>query len=244
LIILGMGQSIYGWISNCWSNFDASSEIWVINSGALCLRHDIVFDMHTDEYIDNLKESIKERVTNRRDWMKTHDRTIVMPKSSPEYPTSITYPLKAVFERSNSLYFSNGIAYMLGMAYCCDVEQLMLFGCDFSYDRDTNTHDEQGRACAEYWVGRLVEKGTKVGFGPDTHFMDSYTRSQGKIYGYHELVTMDFPNSGEGKAKFVSPDYITIPDVELETPPSEDRLGDNTITIDKLSQRSNQEIQM
>jgi hypothetical protein len=200
--------------------------------------------MHTEEWIKNVNPKTVGRIDKRREWFKQHDKPIIMPKASPEFPTSITYPLKEVYERTNSLYFSNGVAYMLAMAYCCDVEQLMMFGCDFSYDRNTNTHDEQGRACCEYWVGRLVEKGCKVGFGSETHFMDSHTRSQGQIYGYHELVTMNFPINGEGKAKFVSPDYTTIPNIELETSPSEDRLGNNTITVDKLSQRSNNEIQL
>jgi hypothetical protein len=206
--ILGLGTSIYSWIDHMWQTFDVESEVWTINAGAACYRHDIIFDMHTDRYIAQLGDDDTQiRVRKRREWLKTHDRPIVMPKATKEFPTSVTYPLNAVYERSHSMYFATGIAYMFALAYTCDVEELMCFGCDFSYKRDTNTHDEQGRACAEYWVGRLIEKGCKVGFSSDTHFMDAARRSEGRIYGYDEKVEMDFPTDGKGYAKLVTPNY-------------------------------------
>lgn len=205
--IVALGKSIYDWISTTYDNFEGlEGEVWTINSGAALYRHDVVFDMHTEEWIADLDDQTKGRCLRRREWLKTHDKPIVMPRAMAIYPTSVTYPLREVIERTGSAYFASGIAYLLAMAICCEVKQLKMFGCDFSYDRDTNTHDEQGRACAEYWVGRLVGSGCDVGVSNNTHFMDGFRRSKGEIYGYHEPVTMDFPVKG-GKGIFVGPNY-------------------------------------
>jgi hypothetical protein len=188
LTIVGLGKSVYDWVNYQWLNFEPEQEIWTINAGATVFRHDIVFDMHSERWIAEMDEATLIRVMRRRSWLKSHDKPIYMPKAMPEFPTSVTYPLEDVIQKTGSCYFSTGIAYMLAMALCCGVKQLMLWGCDFSYDRNSNSHDEQGRACAEYWVGRLVGAGCHVGSSPGSHFMDGHRRSQGKIYGYDEPV--------------------------------------------------------
>ncbi len=94
----------------------------------------------------------------------------------------------------------------MAFALLCKPKQLLMWGCDFSYDRNTNSHDEQGRACCEYWIGRLVQSGTRVGTSTNTHLMDSLARAKGGIYGYHEGVVMEFPDGG-GKGRLISPDY-------------------------------------
>ena len=209
LTILGLGASIYDWVNITHQDFADQDEVWTINAGARLFRHDVLWDMHTPEWLASLDDKTRDRTQRRRDWLKNHDKPIVMPKAMPDYPTSITYPLRQVIERTNSCYFATGIAYMLAMAMCCEVKRLRLFGCDFSYARDTNTHDEQGRACAEYWIGRLVERGCHVGSSANSHLMDGFKRSRGLIYGYHEPVTFDFPTEGtEVKGKFVGPDYV------------------------------------
>lgn len=203
--LLGLGASVYDWINLTHSEFEDEGEVWTINSGGRLFRHDVLWDMHTPEYLAGTNCL---RANRRREWLTKHghDKPIIMPKALPEFPTSITYPLKQVIERTGSVYFATGLAYPMAMAYCCDVERFRLFGCDFSYLRDTNTHDEQGRACCEYWVGRLVEKGVRVEVSNNTHFLDMQKRSKGRIYGYDEPVTFDYPIDGGG-GKFVGPDY-------------------------------------
>lgn len=204
LTIVGLGTSVYDWVNVTYKEFEDPGEVWTINAGAKLFRHDILWDMHTKEWLEKLKI---ERALKRHEYLKKHDKPIMMPKATEDIPMSVTYPLRKVIERTNSCYFASGLAYPLAMAYCCDVERLRLFGCDFSYARDTNTHDEQGRACCEYWIGRLVEKGVRVEVTNNTHLLDMISRSQGKIYGYDEKVQFDFPNDG-GKSRFVGPDYV------------------------------------
>jgi hypothetical protein len=202
--IIGLGASVYDWVSRVHDEFDNDGDIWTINAGGALFRHDLLWDMHTPEW---LEERNIQRALKRRQWLKNHDKPIMMPKALPEYPTSITYPLRTIIEKTRSAYFASGLAYVLAMAYCCEVDRLRLFGCDFSYQRDINTHDEQGRACCEYWVGRLIERGTRVEVTNNTHFLDMINRFQGRIYGYHEKVQFDFPLDG-GPGIFVGPDYV------------------------------------
>lgn len=208
VVLVGLGVSCYDFVQDNYNNFDTGWEVWTINAGAKCFSHDIVFDMHTPEW---LEEKVKKRgkpdaPLKRREWMKTHDKPIVMPKASPEYPTSITYPLREVVEAVGTPYFSNGLSYPIALMLVCGVKAVKLFGCDFSYDRNTNTHDEQGRACCEFWLGRLVQSGAQVAHSNNTHLLDAHTRADGTIYGYHEKMEFEFPNGG-GKGKFIGPDY-------------------------------------
>ncbi len=207
LTIIGLGASVYDWIAQIYQDMGDVGEVWTINAGGVCFRCDVLWDMHSDEWIEQLQPIMRKRVIKRREWLKNYDKPVVMPKAKPEYPTSVTYPLREVIEKTSSVYFGTGMAYMLAMALACEVKRLRMFGCDFSYDRQSNTHDEQGRACCEYWVGRLVGSGCQVGTSTRTHFLDGWNRSKGKIYGYHEPVVMEFPVDG-GKGKFVAPDYL------------------------------------
>lgn len=178
--LLGLGPSIYDWIRTTHDRFDTlNGEVWTINAGAALFHHDLVFDMHTEGYIDSLDPELKDRVLRRRAWMKTHDRPIVMPNVRLELPTSVAYPLAEVQEKTRSSYFAVGIAYPLALAHCCDVKTLRIFGLDFPQDQD-----ERGRSCAEYWVGRLIEKGCQVQTSPNSHFMDGINAKSGAIYGY------------------------------------------------------------
>ncbi len=207
VVILGLGASVYEFVTDTYNSFDTGWEVWTINAGAKLFNHDIVFDMHEPAWLERHCKARKTDVPlKRREWLKTHDKPIVMPKADPDFPTSVTYPLKKVVEMVGTPYFANGMSYPLALAMCCGVKQLKLFGVDFSYDRDRNTHDEQGRACAEYWIGRLVQTGCNVGHPKATHLLDSHNRSQGTIYGYEAKMEFDFPAEG-GKGVFVGPDY-------------------------------------
>lgn len=205
--ILGLGKSVYDWVTLSHQDFPDHGEVWTINAGALCFKHDVVFDMHTEGWIYRLKHRDLVKIIKRREFLKTHDKPVYMPKALPGFPTSVTYPLREVVETTGSVYFSTGMSYMLAMAFCCDVEELMLWGCDFAYDPKLSKVNEPGRECCEYWVGRLVQKGCRVAHSQHTHFMDMHKRSRGIIYGYDEPVTMDVPLDG-GKARFVGPDYL------------------------------------
>jgi hypothetical protein len=210
LTIVGLGVSVYDWVRCNHAQFNYEGTVWTVNAGAVTFRHDLVFDMHEPKWLEAMEQKDPKgfsRISRRREWLKKHDKPIIMPRHRPEWPTSLTYPLRRVVEETHSCYFATGVAYMLAAAKICKVKTLKLFGCDFSYCRDTNTHDEQGRACCEYWLGRIIESGTRVEVTTNTHLLDMITRSQGRIYGYDEQVTFEFPNTG-GMGRFIGPDYV------------------------------------
>ena len=208
LAIVGLGISSYDWVM---ANYHSPVEcqVWTINAGCGTFRHDVVFDMHTPTY---LKNNSATRIDARRAWLKKHDRPIIMPRADPEYPTSQTYPLRRVIEESNSTYFTTGLAYLLALALVSGVRELALYGVDFSYDREKKTHDEPGRACCEYWVGRLIQNGCEVYLTTNTHFLDMWDRSsKQKIYGYDE--PLKFERKDGRMTKFIGPDYVDNPTV-------------------------------
>jgi hypothetical protein len=207
LVIVGLGMSCYDFVIDQYNNFDTSWEVWTINAGGKCFSHDVVWDMHERGWLERHCANGKgDAPLKRREWLKTHDKPVVMPRRDPEIPMSVQYPLKKVVEMVGTPYFSNGMAYPLAMALCCGVKHLKMFGVDFSYDRDMNTHDEQGRACCEFWLGRLVHSGCNIAHSQNTHLMDANTRADGTIYGYDSKMTFDFPKGG-GRGVFVGPDY-------------------------------------
>lgn len=186
LVVLGVGQSCQSWASFMAERPGWNGEVWTINAGGLAFRHDVVFDMHTEEYIFSENEGKLERILERRKWFETHDKPVVMPKALPQYPTSMTYPLKLAIQLLRTDYFANGMAYMLAMAHLCDVKQLFVFGADFLADKpDGRQFIEDGRACVEYWMGRLAEKGCQVWVTEKSPVLGASTRIKREVYGYH-----------------------------------------------------------
>lgn len=198
LVILGLGKSSQDWPGFLCDHPEAwDLEVWTVNAGARAFNHDVVFDMHTDEYIYSLPESELMKVLPRREWLKTHDKPIVVPKVVPELPTSVAYPLKLVVEQTRSNYFANGLSYMLALAYMCGVRQLFLFGTDFSYKADDkHLAIESGRACSEYWLGRLAEAGCMICVSAASPLMDTKERSKGIIYGHVSPLKLSFDPEG------------------------------------------------
>lgn len=190
LTILAMGRSINDWIAQTYLNSDAFGEVWTLNHGGLMFRHDVLWDMHTEEYIANLTELDRARIAVRRKHLESHDRPIVTPYN---------FPLKEVIEQTQSDWFNNGMAYMLAAALCCKVEQLFLYGVDF-----VGPKFEDQRACTMYWLGRLIQSGCRV--GGSCKVLEQLGRQTGaQLYGYHEPAMYEW---GGVEPKFIGPDYV------------------------------------
>ena len=197
LTILAMGRSINEWISQTYLNPDFG-EIWTINNGGLMFRHDVLWDMHTDEYLAALSELDRSRVSVRRALLQSHDRPIVMPKADIGIPTSVTFPLKDIIDLTQSSWFNNGTAYMLAAALCCKVDRLHLYGVDF-----VGSQYEAQRACTMYWLGRLIQAGCRIGgVGPLVY--DMQRQSGAVLYGYHEPAMFEY---GGIEPVFSGPNY-------------------------------------
>jgi hypothetical protein len=220
LVILGMGQSSQSWAGLMAEQPGFDAQVWTINSGMRAFRHDVVFDMHTEEYIEQQEDTKRERIAERRGWMKIHNKPIVMPKALDDYPTSMTYPLKLVMDTLKTDYFTNGMAYMLALACLCEVKMIYMIGADYMVAKpDGRVFVEDGRACLEYWLGRLVERGCQVRVTDKSALLAANVRGNRMIYGYHNPVVTytndegnqvlqypDFTQQAQGPAGYVYPD--------------------------------------
>ncbi len=89
--------------------------------------------------------------------------------------------------------------------YLCKVETLGLYGCDYSYNIPGQTAKEEGRACAEFWVGIAKGMGTNIYVPALSSLLSMIDRESGRLYGYHE--PLDFTINEDGTGKFIGPDY-------------------------------------
>ena len=218
--IVGLGASVYSLIAATHDKFPkydpGQHQVWTINAGCKLLYHDVCFDIHTDEYLNEQKKREdalqgEEKVVNtdraflRRQWQREHPGSpIVMAKADPTVPNSFTYPLKHVVEKTGIAYFDCGLAYIMAFALCCGVERMGLFGCDFNYTIPGQTAKEDGKACAEFWCGFAKGMGVTLEVPQLSTLLNMMARVEGRLYGYHENITYENTEAG---CKLLGPDY-------------------------------------
>ena len=101
-------------------------------------------------------------------------------------PAVEEYPLKQIIKHSRSAYLNNTVAYAIAYALWSKVKQISIFGVDFTYQ--TNMHfAEAGRGCVEFWIGKCINQGIKVGISPRSSLLDTDVDTKNKLYGYHRL---------------------------------------------------------
>jgi len=101
-------------------------------------------------------------------------------------PAVEEYPLKQIVKYSKSAYLNNTVAYAIAYALWSKVKQISIFGVDFTYQ--TNMHfAEAGRGCVEFWIGKCINQGIKVGIAPRSSLLDTDVDTKHKLYGYHRL---------------------------------------------------------
>ena len=101
-------------------------------------------------------------------------------------PAVEEYPLKQIVKYSESAYLNNTVAYAIAYALWSKVKQISIFGVDFTYQ--TNMHfAEAGRGCVEFWIGKCINQGIKVGIAPRSSLLDTDVDTRNKLYGYHRL---------------------------------------------------------
>jgi hypothetical protein len=92
------------------------------------------------------------------------------------------YPLREVLDAvgTENAYFHNSLPYILAYALFIGVEELHLWGADYSHERLKDR--ESDRANAEYWIGYCRAKGMRIIVPATTTLLNS-TR-HGWYYGY------------------------------------------------------------
>lgn len=155
-------------------------EVWTINMASNPFRCDLVFWM--DDLIEQEKFRPKLFVALRKFGMP-----VITSVARPEVvPNSYDYPIEQICDMAIPVfgkpYLNNGVAMALAYAMLIGVQDLTIYGADFSYpNRD---YAESGRACVESWITFAGIKGMNIQLCPSTSLMDS-VKDHG-IYGYAE----------------------------------------------------------
>ncbi len=151
--IIGMGPSASEYFLYRWKKKDLFrvDEVWGINSTLGSVVMDKCFIM------DDLK-GIEQRYPQWADQLKLESKTpIITCKQYPEYPAAYAYPLDFVLESLRDGYFLNTPAYAIGYAIAIGVQELWLFGCDFSYPGSSGV--EAGSMNVAYLLGIAKGRG-------------------------------------------------------------------------------------
>ena len=187
-VILGMGFSIVDYIQRSYDQAyigtEEGTEVWTINYGAFPFRCDLCFNIHD---LDNGHDD------RFKAYKLMPDTKVVSVKSYDWLQNSFEYPMQEIMEDHlcGTPYLKNTTSYVLAFALACRVEEIEMYGCDFSYDKEFIGHEvdryEAGRANVEFWLGMLVARGIAVKMAPTCSLMGaSQVAREHKIsfYGY------------------------------------------------------------
>lgn len=183
-------------------------EVWAINAMAGVVYHDRVFMMDpASRFLDS--EDAGTQTGIMRSVLKSHPGPIYTCELDDRCPGLVEFPLDEVMNACGSGYFNNTVAYAIGYGIAAKVEEMHLYGIDFSY-KNVVHFAEAGRACCEFLLAKAMERGIKVGIAHESSLLDSNEPVQSKLYGYHRLKEPLVVGLENGK--FVTKKYSEISD--------------------------------
>ena len=158
---------------------DPSWTLWGMNGLHRVLtkipedRFALWFEPHTPAFLDEY--GIRANIgTQQQDWLaKPHPFPIMMQEKYPQFPSSQVFPIEELVKQLGADYFTSTVAMELAYALSLkDVEEIGLWGIDLVHG--TEWGDQ--RPCAEYWIGRAVERGVKVTIPPTSALLSQRYR--------------------------------------------------------------------
>lgn len=160
---------------------DSSFEIFGLNHlWPYIPRWDRWLDIHTPEWSGkNMKPEVW---ADHEGWLrKDHGKPVYMVQHYDAYPSSVAYPKAEVSMRFRK-YFTNGLAYMLGLLLLEHVngqtiQRLEVWGADMRHSEEYQIQ----RPCFEFWLGVAQGLGIDVYVPPSSALL-----SADFDYGYEE----------------------------------------------------------
>lgn len=213
--ILGLGPSVEQYLDitkRQGGRKKFCDETWAINALGGVFDCDLVFHMD-DVRIQEIRAAAKpdSNIAAMLAWIKTSAVPVVTSRSHPNYPALVEFPLEEVLNELGHDYFNSTAAYAVAYAVYKGVDELSVFGMDFSY---ANVHDaEKGRACVEFWLGQAHARGIKINMPKNTTLMDSCAGRVGRLYGY-DTVDIEFIMQESGDVKLVFTERTALPTAE------------------------------
>lgn len=161
---------------------EIADEVWAINAMGDVIHHDLLFHMDDCKLQETRAEVDPDGcVAGMVKWLKSHPKFITS-KAYPDYPGAIEFPLEEVINRFGTTYFNNTVAYAVAYAIYIGVEEIMLYGVDFTYSDHHKA--EMGRGCVEYWIGVANANRIHVAVASNSTLLDSNVPQENKPYGY------------------------------------------------------------
>jgi hypothetical protein len=177
IAILGKGKTLEDALKSNADEFWAVTHAWrYVPEG---IKVDKVFEPHPYEFLTRLEaDKSKQHV----EWLKQeHDFPIYMQKKYEEFPSSVEYPLKAIFMNLPRIYAKSSIALAMAMAidYGYNIE---LYGIQMLEDSEWRYQ----RPNMLYWIGFAEGRGLKV-HAPE----ESGLIKDKLLYGYDRTQWVD-----------------------------------------------------
>lgn len=162
-----------------------ADETWGINAVADVVACDRVFHMD-DIAVQEIRAAAKPdgNIAAMLPWLQKHPGPVYTSIVRDGYPGMVPFPLEDVINNLGYAYFNSTVAYAVAYAIHIGVEEISLWGCDFTY---ASAHDaERGRGCVEYWLGYARARGINVSLPQRTSLLDSAEIDPVdlKLYGY------------------------------------------------------------
>ena len=207
ICILGLGPTSQDWHTahtQYTPPLAAVDEVWTVNKGFRTTRADVVFIM--DDLVEEARKS-KRYGEEIADCQIPVITSTVDPLVTERWPNALQYPLTDIVAHYGAqllsrqtgfdtidgedalktgleqcAYFNNSIPYMLAYAGFIGVENIALFGCDYTFPGSSGREDD--RANAEYWIAALqFLKGISFQFPHRTTIMNR--DRWGRFYGFN-----------------------------------------------------------
>lgn len=174
-----------------------AEEVWSVNAAFRTVRMDKLFLM------DDLKYHCARHYPFYAEQLKGYrEAPIITATAYPEWPMSVAYPLEDVVASVDDTYLTNTVPYMLAYALTIGVEEIFIFGADYSYDAAEvcqrhfaalksgtineeqfvaavvqTTAGERGKDNLEYWMGYAKAKGVTIHFPLESSLKDNVYRT-------------------------------------------------------------------
>jgi hypothetical protein len=163
-------------------------EVWGINAGCNHLAGRVAYDMlWVMDYLDGEERRLPRYAGRIRQWRNRHERPVMTSQAGnwADEPHIHEYPLQWVADRvgTANAYWHNSLPYLLAYAWCIGVQELVIWGADYSHE--ASKRREEDRANAEYWIGFCRAKGMTVWL-PNTTTLCNTSRGA-YFYGYRDL---------------------------------------------------------
>lgn len=185
--IVGLGPTSVSYIREVDKAGDRRKlfdETWTFNSFVSIIACDRLFHMDDVLVQQRRAEAGNKRVGAMLEAMKRFEGPIYTSTPEPEWPTMVGFPLLDIANKYDSLYFTTTPPYAAAFAGLNEVEEVSVYGCDYTWPGVAGA--EQGRACMEYWLGRLKSQGVNIRVADGSTLLDNRFNSRDdiKLYGY------------------------------------------------------------